>query len=77
MNMSEMDWWGCVWTLGGVSDSDERNEVGEEGTETVDVLAGTAHQLNSCSYNSKLTNEGGGLLPNLQRPRMSSYPFHI
>jgi hypothetical protein len=48
-----------------VRDSDERNEVGEEGTETVDDLAGSASQLYSLLRGSELTVEGGGFLPDL------------
>lgn len=35
-------------------DSDERNEVGEEGTETVDDLAGSDGQLNLFERNNNL-----------------------
>jgi len=63
--------------LGGERDSDERNEVGDEGTETVDDLAGSASQLDPVSKDAELTVEGGGFLPDLQRPGMPSYSFHI
>jgi hypothetical protein len=43
--MSEIDWWGCSWILGGVRFSDERIEVGDEGTETLEVREDTDCQL--------------------------------
>ena len=58
-------------------DSDERNEVGEEGTETVDDLAGSASQRNPLLTDRRLTVDSDGFLPDLQRPGMPSYPFHI
>lgn len=45
MNMSEMDWWGCSWTWGGERFSDERTEIGDDGTETVDVREQAKSQL--------------------------------
>ena len=46
-------------------DSDERNEVGEEGTETVDDLAGSTSQPEPLLQESELTVDGGGFLPDL------------
>jgi hypothetical protein len=60
-----------------VRDSDERNEVGDDGTETVDDLAGSASQRNPLLTDRRLTVDGGGVLSDLQRPGMPSYPFHI
>ena len=46
-------------------DSDERNEVGEEGTETVDDLSGSASQPEPLLQEPELTDDGGGFLPDL------------
>ena len=40
--------------MGGERDSDERNEVGDEGTETVDDLAGSESQLDLSERNKNL-----------------------
>jgi hypothetical protein len=48
-----------------VRDSDERNEVGDDGTETVDDLAGSANQLYPLLRGSELTVDGGGFLSDL------------
>jgi hypothetical protein len=60
-----------------VRDSDERNEVGDDGTETVDDLAGSASQRNPLLRDRRHTVDGGGFRPDLKRPGMPSYPFHI
>jgi hypothetical protein len=51
--------------LGEERDPDERNEVGDEGTETVDDLGGSDGQLDLSERNTRLTVEGGGFLPDL------------